>query len=52
LAVFAADGAHYFLLRHLAFKAAKGALNLPEVAEFFAQSHIAICDQAIADCYC
>jgi hypothetical protein len=44
LAVFAADGAHHFLLRHLAFEVAEGALDLPKVAEFLAESHITICN--------
>ena len=44
------DRADHFLLRHLAVQAAEGAFHQPEVADFLAEFHIAICDYHIAIC--
>ncbi len=41
---------HHFLLRHLAAQAAERALHLAQITDFLAESHIAICDHAIAFC--
>src|SRR5262245_7594517 len=44
------DGADDFLLRHLAVQAPERSLHQPQVANFLSETHIAICDQYIADC--
>jgi hypothetical protein len=44
------DGVHDFLLSHLAAQAAQGAFNLPQVAHFLAQLHIANRNINIAIC--
>src|SRR5690349_21357882 len=50
LAEFLADGPDDFLLGQFAIGAAESAFDFAEVAEFFAESHIAICNYTIAIC--
>jgi hypothetical protein len=45
------DGGYQFALCHLAAEAAEAAFDEAEVADFFPDRHIAICNYAIANCY-